>query len=99
MKRTSVLVAHRLTNLQAARNQPGSASEPTPLSVYTSPVVYEGIDSSGGELLGGVKKGRESVVELAKTGGEEFSWGRTNRVIYIIQAQLYQYDEQGMGRG
>ena len=39
------------------------------------PVVYEGIDSMGGELLGGVKnwiewisvqKRRESVVELCK---------------------------------
>ena len=55
------------------------------------PVVYEGIDSMGGELLGGVKnwiewisvqKGRESVAELAKTGGVEVSWGRTTRVIY-----------------
>ena len=45
----------------------------------------------GGELLGGVKnwiewisvqKGRESVAELAKTGGVEVSWGRTTRVIY-----------------
>ena len=67
------------------------------------PVVYEGIDSMGGELLGGVKnwiewisvqKGRELVVELAKTRGVEFSWGRTTRVIYTLQAQLHQYDKQ-----
>ena len=45
----------------------------------------------GGELLAGVKnwvewigvqKGRESVQELAKTGGEDVSWGRTSRVVY-----------------
>ena len=55
------------------------------------PVVYEGIDSMGGELLGGCKnwiewistqKGRESVAELAKTGGLEYSWGRSSRIIY-----------------
>ena len=55
------------------------------------PVIYEGIDSIGGELLGGVKnwiewisvqKGKESVGELAKTGGVEVCWGRSTRTIY-----------------
>ena len=55
------------------------------------PVVYEGIDSLGGELLAGVRnwlewisvqKGRESIQELVKTGGEEFILGRTSRVVY-----------------
>ena len=55
------------------------------------PVVYEGIDAKGGELLAGVRnwiewmaeqKGRESIGELGRTGGDEVSWSRSSRIIY-----------------
>ena len=55
------------------------------------PVVFKGKDSMGGELLAGVRnwvecigvqKGRDSIQELARRGGEEFSLGRTRRVVY-----------------
>ena len=57
------------------------------------PVVYKGIDTVGGELLAGVKnwilwvavadqKERQSIRELAKTGGEEVSWRECSKVIY-----------------
>ena len=55
------------------------------------PVVYDGIDSVGSELVAGVRnwilwigenRGKEAVVELSKTGGEETSWASTSRIIY-----------------
>ena len=55
------------------------------------PVVYEGLDEKGGELLAGVKnwvewvveeKGRESIRELALTGGAETVWRESSSVIY-----------------
>ena len=55
------------------------------------PVVYEGLDEKGGELLAGVKnwvewvaeeKGRESIRELAQTGGAEMGWRKSSSVIY-----------------
>ena len=55
------------------------------------PVVYEGLDEKGGELLAGVKnwvewvaevKGRESIRELARTGGVETGWRESSSVIY-----------------
>ena len=55
------------------------------------PVVYEGLDEKGGELLAGVKnwvewvaeeKGRESIRELARTGGVEMEWRESSSVIY-----------------
>ena len=55
------------------------------------PVIFEGVDAMGGELLAGMRnwiewmadqKERESLRELGKTGGEEVSWGRTSRIIY-----------------
>ena len=55
------------------------------------PIVFEGNDSLGGELLAGIKhwidwmakqKGRELIRELGKTGCEKVSWSRSTRVIY-----------------
>ena len=55
------------------------------------PVVFEGVDRVGSELLAGVKNwiqwisgnsGKEAVAELSKTGGEETSWASTSRFIY-----------------
>ena len=55
------------------------------------PVVYPGIDEMGGELLAGVQdwvewighqKGRESISELAGTGGAEYKWSDMSRIIY-----------------
>ena len=54
------------------------------------PVVYEGLDEKGGELLAVVKnwvewvaekKGRESIRELARTGGVEMGWRESSSVI------------------
>ena len=55
------------------------------------PVVFEGLDKIGGELLAGVKnwvewvaevKGRESIKELARTGGVETDWRESSCLIY-----------------
>ena len=55
------------------------------------PVVYEGLDEKGGELLAGVKnwvewvaeeKGREFIRELALTGGSETGWRECSGMIY-----------------
>ena len=53
--------------------------------------MFEGLDEKGGELLAGVKnwvewvaeeKGRESIRELARTGGVEMGWRESSSVIY-----------------
>ena len=55
------------------------------------PTVFEGLDEEGGKLLAGVKnwvewvaevKGRESIRELACTGGVETGWRESSCLIY-----------------
>jgi hypothetical protein len=68
------------------------------------PVVHEGLDEMGRDLIGGVKEwvswiseksGRSAIAKLAETGGRECEKGRTGAKVVWRPTFMLQHGRQG----